>query len=563
MDDWVTKLLANRPNIGTNDLTTTPGGGMSPAGWAAYTANSQKIYQQFVDQNIANGMDPETAKNTAVQQYSAWGQAQHNQMYSDANAAPLGIKELGPMVGNNGLNIPLSLAAIGTGAAYLGGGLGGVAATTPEQTTIGQAIGGNTMTVADNGILTGGPMPAGVTPGTGVAAVNAAAPGSITMGLTDAELAALGIGGSAAATIGSSIAGNTPAVTTGGGVGTGTVGTVAGGTAAGAVAANSGGQSTVDPTTGAPVAPPPTPGGPTIGGGSGTTVDPTTGEVVNPPVVVPPVNAGGGTPVPVPAPAPAPGDPGNPIIGGGSGVSVDSTTGAITGLPTNIDWTGLIKTFGPAAIGALIGATGNQAGNITKTPWNAAQFSPVFNAGTNLLANNQLNLPNVPTLPSIDPTLANNTAASNYADAIVRQMQQSFSDPNGPLAAIRADTVNNQPGGGTRNDLAAGIAASREGLNEGQVRAQIMNAIYPTNLNYNLAAQQGNIANQQWQYGNAATAAQAKFQAPLTNLGTVGNVFTGASGSGSTTQLPNTPSWMTAIGGAVAGQGLYNQITRP
>lgn len=64
--------------------------------------------------------------------------------------------------------------------------------------------------------LTGGPMPSGVTPGGGVEAINNAAPGAVTKGLSDAELAGLGLasaGGAAAGSAAGSEAGAAPSTT--------------------------------------------------------------------------------------------------------------------------------------------------------------------------------------------------------------------------------------------------------------------------------------------------------------------------------------------------------------
>jgi hypothetical protein len=92
-----------------------------PAGLESYTQNSQNIYQGFVDANVAAGMSLEAARNKATEQYQQWGQAQHEQMYSDANAAPFGIKELAPIAGNNGLNAPLFVLGAGSAATAVGG----------------------------------------------------------------------------------------------------------------------------------------------------------------------------------------------------------------------------------------------------------------------------------------------------------------------------------------------------------------------------------------------------------------------------------------------------------
>ena len=217
-----------------------------------------------------------------------------------------------------------------------------------------------------------------------------------------------------------------------------------------------------------------------------------------------------------------------------------------------------------AAVGGLTGAMGgNNPAPITQTqtftPWNAAYWGPLQDKAVNLQGNNTLNLPGIPTLPGM-PNIASDEAANTYANNVVKGMQTSFSDIGGPLAAIRGDFNAAQPGGGTRQALAEGVAAGREGQAEALARANIMNAIYPVNLNYNAQAAQLANANQQWQYGQGVNAATAQFQAPWTNLLNLSNIIAAASGRGgtttSTTTLPSTPAWQTGIGGAILGSQL-------
>lgn len=220
--------------------------------------------------------------------------------------------------------------------------------------------------------------------------------------------------------------------------------------------------------------------------------------------------------------------------------------------------------FAGGIAGAILGKQmDNTPGPIeqTRSPWNTAYLNPLQDATQNLYQTNKLNLPQIPSLPGA-PDLASNDAASGYADSVVKAMQRSFSDPGGPLATIRGDFGAAQPGGGTRQSLAEGIAAGREGLNEGDVRAQIMNAIYPTNLNFNLQRYLSDIANTQWLYGQNLGQSTAQFQAPWTNLINAGGILnsTGGLGGTTTTQMPATPWWQTLLGGALAGSQLFKMM---
>lgn len=221
-----------------------------------------------------------------------------------------------------------------------------------------------------------------------------------------------------------------------------------------------------------------------------------------------------------------------------------------------------------AAIGGIVGAgAGGQPAPIqqtqTFTPWNSSYWGPLQDNAQSLSSTNKLNLPTVPTLPGM-PNIASDTAANNYANNVVNQMQVSWADPNGPLANIRGDFNAAQPGGGTRQALAEGIAAGREGQAEALARAQIMNAIYPTNLNYNAQAAAMNNANAQWQYGQGVNTATAQFQAPWQNLLNLSTILGTAGSKGgtttSTTTLPKTSSAQTGIGGALMGSQIGRMI---
>jgi hypothetical protein len=247
---------------------------------------------------------------------------------------------------------------------------------------------------------------------------------------------------------------------------------------------------------------------------------------------------------------------GNTVTNAATATGINATLNELLG--TNVDWSSVASKFGPAAIGAIIGATQNKPAPIQQTPWNASYFAPLQNATLETMANNKLQLPTVPGMQQI-PDLANDTAANAYADSVVKHMQQSFSDIGGPLSAIRSDFTADQPGGGTRQQLAEGVAAGREGLAENLARANIMNAIYPTNLNYNAQRVQQNNANTQWGFGQNTGRETALWQAPWQNLTQAGNIFTGAAGKGQTTVLPSTPWWQTAAGGALAAQNIWNK----
>lgn len=383
------------------------------------------------------------------------------------------------------------------------------------------------------------------------------------------------------ADIGSSIAGNTVTAGTGAGTGAVTTGAIGSGgpmmpaavpevdpTFGGALTQSAPGvyqnisnsisgvpQTPSLPNSGstAPVAPPapapaPTPG---INPAVAATAATATGAVASQAGGTPD-SSSGVTNLPT-APAPVPTGGGT----GGGNFDINSIINGITGGTT--DWSTLLTKYGPSLIGGLIGATQNQTAPITQTPWNSQFFGPLQNQAQTLMQNNPLNLPQVPGMQQI-PDNASPEAANAYADSVVGNMNRTFTDPGGVLSSIRSDFTANQPGGGTRQSLAEGVAGGREALNQGLVRSQIMNAIYPTNLNYNAQRVQQNNANQQWQFGQDTGRTTAMWQAPWQNLSQAGNIFTGAAGKGQTTVLPNTPWWQSGLGGALATQGVVNKI---
>jgi hypothetical protein len=218
-------LLAGEPD----ETVRTPGKGETTQGWNRYTQNSQNIYQGFVDANVAAGMSLEAARNKATEQYQQWGQAQHEQMYSDANAAPFGIKELAPIAGNNGLNAPLAILAAGSAAVGLGGGAAAAtsetapalaevnAATTVAEGTAGTAAAGD---LVSSGAAAGeaaplAPLAAGeVVPQvviTAAAPVSGGLGGAAVVGATAATVAAT----SGTASTGSSVGSSTGSGSTG------------------------------------------------------------------------------------------------------------------------------------------------------------------------------------------------------------------------------------------------------------------------------------------------------------------------------------------------------------
>jgi len=198
----------------------------------------------------------------------------------------------------------------------------------------------------------------------------------------------------------------------------------------------------------------------------------------------------------------------------------------------------------PAIAGAILGGmkSNRTPGPIqTETrPWNAEYFGPVQNEAVRQMNQNQLQLPEVPKLNSL-PDIATDEHAKGYADSVVGAMRQNFNDPGGTMSSIRADFGDQF--GSSRHQIAAGVAAGRQSQAEGLARANIMNAIYPTNLGYNKARADTDNANKQWEFGQQTGRNTAMWQAPWTNVTNAANVVTGASGRGavSTTQLPTTP----------------------
>lgn len=430
-------------------------------------------------------------------------------------------------------------------AAGLGAGVG-LSAALPS---IGSAIGGDALAGTDvlGGVEGMGGVGSGATGVAGVDAINSIAPGAITKGLSDAEIAnsvfapaaAASATGAAAGSLAGTAASNAtiPAATS---------------TAVPAAsnAAIPAATSAAVPAVANAVTPPPAPA-PAPTDFMNTT--PGMGNIPDPNGAVNPNTVGGG------------GTLGNTIggaiggvagttVGNAVGNTVDKTIGAVTG------GTDLSK-YLPALIGGLVGATNNQPAPIQQTPWNSQFFGPLQDKATSLMNTNQLQLPEVPQMQGI-PNTATDQYAKQYADSVVGDMNQSFTDPDGPLAAIRSDFTSDQPGGGTRQSLAEGIAAGRQAKATDLARASIMNSIYPTNLNYNAARVQQDNANNQWNFGQNTGRNTALFNAPWQNLTQAGNIFTGAAGKGQTTVLPETPWWQTGLGGALATQGLFDKISK-
>lgn len=171
--------------------------------------------------------------SAAYQQVSNLGDLSKREAYRDSpfeqflgQAIPLAIAAGGAYVGAGASGL---LGDAGAAAGATAGDVGAAGAAGSEAASSGGFIqtGG-----AGAEALTGGAMPAGVTAGGGVEAINAAAPGSITKGLSEQAIMDLGLGGAAGAgaasllnpTTAATTAGTTTAATAAQNAGGGTVG---------------------------------------------------------------------------------------------------------------------------------------------------------------------------------------------------------------------------------------------------------------------------------------------------------------------------------------------------
>lgn len=233
-----------------------------------------------------------------------------------------------------------------------------------------------------------------------------------------------------------------------------------------------------------------------------------------------------------------------------SGIS-SGVNSAVSGLTSGLfgeGGAGNVGSWLPAVIGAIIGGTQGQPAPITTdiTPWNASYLNQGQAAAANLLNTNQLNLPAVPNLPVMDDAFVNQAI-----QAATAPMYYDFATKVMP--AIRADFGDAY--GSTRQDIAYGLGMDALARNAGNVGAQISSALYPSVFNSQVNAIQ-------WPYQQQAAQAERKFTAPWENVTSAANIFTGASGRGATsnTQMPSTPWWQTAVGGAAATQGAWDKI---
>jgi len=224
------------------------------------------------------------------------------------------------------------------------------------------------------------------------------------------------------------------------------------------------------------------------------------------------------------------------LFGGGE---TGGETGGLTG--GGVDWL-------PALIGAIIGGTQGDAADLetTQTPWNVDYLNQGQDAALNLMNNNPLNLPDIPNLPTMDDqfihTAINAATAPMYYDFATKVMP-----------AIRSDFGDAY--GSTRQDIAYGLGMDALARNASNVSGQISSALYPQKF-------KSEVDSILFPYEQATGQAIQKWQAPWTNVTNAANVFTGAAGKGSTTTtpMPDTPWWQTAMGGAITANQLWSDL---
>lgn len=215
----------------------------------------------------------------------------------------------------------------------------------------------------------------------------------------------------------------------------------------------------------------------------------------------------------------------------------------------------------PAILGAVLGATQNKPAPIEQStqPWNAEQFGPLMASAQSLAGNNPLQQPGIPALSGL-PDLATDAHVQAAINAAINPMRHNFFDPGGTLSRVRTEFGDQY--GSSRHQLATGIAAGRQAEAEGNIGAQIVNALYPINLAYNKDRALNADANKMWTFGQQTSQADKAFTAPWTNLTNLASILTGAAGRGtvSTTALPSSPWWQTALGGAATATDLWSKF---
>lgn len=78
------------------------------------------------------------------------------------------------------------------------------------------------------------------------------------------------------------------------------------------------------------------------------------------------------------------------------------------------------------------------------------------------------------------PDVQNNPYFHSLVDATIRPITEAYTDPNGVLANIRQSSIGNGQYGGTRGDIAGGIAAGRYGQAIGDAVAKMGSSAYDT-----------------------------------------------------------------------------------
>ena len=180
---------------------------------------------------------------------------------------------------------------------------------------------------------------------------------------------------------------------------------------------------------------------------------------------------------------------------------------------------------------------------------------------------------------------ASNPALQGSIEAAIRPVTQAYTDPGGVLSTIRADSMNAGQYGGSRMNLAEGVAGGRylqtigdisatrtsDAYNKGLDTFSRTMALTPQNMQAALMPAQAMsaVGTQQEQYGQqgedyAAAVRQWGMNAPWAALQNYANVVYGGSAPGTmTTGMSSgggTSKAMSALGGAAMGASIGSVV---
>lgn len=215
-------------------------------------------------------------------------------------------------------------------------------------------------------------------------------------------------------------------------------------------------------------------------------------------------------------------------------------------------------------LGAGAGALGSNVEPITQSaaPWSPAQaYMLDALAKAKGLSGTALTLPQLPTLPQLDPTL--NDA---YIDAAVRAAMRPAEDMYSEviMPSIAQNAIGAGGRGSARQGVAEGVAAGKLARATADTSAEMRQAFSSKQADDIYRTFIANTGNQQWTYGAGAQRAQDLWASPWTSLMNYGNLANTSGGQGRTSsiQMPSQSPWVAALGGGIAGSQLQDMLSK-